>query len=134
MEFDQDYPKVGEIYPTYGPTYDFLKNDDIRKRRQVISLIFLNYKILNRFVNVVSKHILGERVKKRAKKVKAVLDGAKTREEVRKIVEKDRQRAEYYGVGKKDFVQKYYLYLSRRFNSHSKWTVIKWLISVSPSN
>jgi hypothetical protein len=55
-------------------------------------------------VSAASKIILRRRAEKRLNKIKTVLRGAKTREEVKEIVRQDWQRAEYFGVGKKDFV------------------------------
>ena len=36
VQLDQGLPIVGEIVPKYHPTYDNLKNDNIKKRRRVI--------------------------------------------------------------------------------------------------
>lgn len=36
LMLNQDYPCVGEIYPAFAPTFDELKNDNIRKRKEVI--------------------------------------------------------------------------------------------------
>jgi hypothetical protein len=47
---------------------------------------------------------LRHRASTRLKKIKITLNGAKTREDVKQVVLQDWQRAEYFGVGKKDHV------------------------------
>lgn len=93
-KFDQGLPVVSEITPKYSPTYDLIKNDNIRKRRRV----------LHKLMSYVSKKILKSRKKKRLEKIKKFLNGAKSSAEVKKLVELDWQKAEYFGVGKRDFV------------------------------
>jgi len=56
-------------------------------------------------MSYVSKKILKSRKKKRLEKIKKFLNGAKTPAEVKKLVELDWQKAEYFGVGKRDFVK-----------------------------
>jgi len=102
VQLDQGLPIVGEIVPKYHPTYDNLKNDNIRKRRRV----------LHKLMSYVSKKILKSRKKKRLDKIKKFLGGATTRAEVRQLVEEDWQRAEYFGVGKRDFVMFNFQYSS----------------------
>jgi len=55
-------------------------------------------------MSYVSKKILKSRKKKRLEKIKKFLNGAKSSAEVKKLVELDWQKAEYFGVGKRDFV------------------------------
>ena len=55
-------------------------------------------------MNYVSKKIIKTRAGNRLAKVVKLLNGAKTVAEVKEIVKEDWQRAEYFGVGKKDFV------------------------------
>ncbi len=55
-------------------------------------------------MSYVSKKILFSRKKKRIEKINKFLSGAKTVEEVKKLVQEDWQRAEYFGIGKRDFV------------------------------
>lgn len=102
VQLDQGLPIVGEIVPKYHPTYDNLKNDNIKKRRRV----------LHKLMSYVSKKILKSRKKKRLDKIKKFLGGASTRAEVRQLVEEDWQRAEYFGVGKRDFVMFNFQYSS----------------------
>lgn len=87
-------PSIGEVFPEYSATYDDLKNDRTRKRRQ----------IQHELVSKVSKQILWNRVDHRIAKIKNKLGNAKTPQEVKKLVFEDWERAEYIGVGKKEHV------------------------------
>ena len=82
------------MYPQYSATYDDLKNDRTRQRRQV----------QHRLVSIISKQILWNRVENRIAKIKAKLGNAKNPMEVKKLVLEDWERAEYIGVGKKEHV------------------------------
>mmetsp|Transcript_10635 Transcript_10635/g.9212 ORF Transcript_10635/g.9212 Transcript_10635/m.9212 type:complete len:123 (+) Transcript_10635:780-1148(+) len=94
LQADKDLPAIGEVYPQYSATYDDLKNDRTRQRRQV----------QHRLVSIISKQILWNRVENRIAKIKAKLGNAKNPMEVKKLVLEDWERAEYIGVGKKEHI------------------------------
>lgn len=53
---------------------------------------------------VASKIIIRYRAEGRFQKIKTYIKGCDTKEKVRKFVEQDWERAEYFGMGKKDYV------------------------------
>lgn len=53
---------------------------------------------------IVNRVILKRKTENRLNQIKTFLAGAKTAAEVEKLVEKDWQKAEYFGKGKKAFV------------------------------
>ena len=64
----------------------------------------LTNKRIKRFVTIASKIITAKRLQKRLQKIKDFLKGVKTREQAKMLVNQDWQKAEYAGVGKKDFI------------------------------
>ncbi|CAD8145233.1 unnamed protein product [Paramecium pentaurelia] len=86
---------VDYILPENQLSWDLDKNDTMKIKK-------LN---LRKFVCAASRVIYKLRMEKRLQKLKAFLKGATTRAEVRQLVNLDCQKAEYSGVGKKDFVK-----------------------------
>ncbi|EGR29602.1 hypothetical protein IMG5_152520 [Ichthyophthirius multifiliis] len=90
---NNDQPQLDfEKIPQYQTTWDFDKNNDLKNRK-------IN---LNKFMSVGTKIILRIRADKRLEKLKNKLSNLKTREEVKKMVSQDQQRAEYLQIGKKE--------------------------------
>lgn len=55
-------------------------------------------------MKVASKIILRYRASERLRKIRAYIQGCRTREDVKQFVKQDWERAEYFGIGKKDYV------------------------------
>ncbi len=56
-------------------------------------------------MKVASKIILRSRAEGRFQKIKTYIKGCDTKEKVRQFVKQDWERAEYFGIGKKDYVK-----------------------------
>ena len=79
----------------------------------------------------VNRVILKRKTENRLNQIKTFLAGAKTAAEVEKLVEKDWQRAEYFGKGKKEFVEPLILTIltvDNRFYSSSSTVITAFLI------
>lgn len=70
---------------------------------------------IKRWRMIVNRVILKRKTENRLNQIKTFLAGAKTAAEVEKLVEKDWQRAEYFGKGKKEFVKLFSLQLPDYF-------------------
>ena len=64
-------------------------------------------------MKAVTKQILQIRADNLITKIKAFLKDAKTREEVKKLVNDDWLKAEYAGIGKKDHVMFFFLIVGK---------------------
>jgi hypothetical protein len=91
LQRDIDAPIIEQVVPHYECQWDFDKNDDMKRHLMVQrKLREIGYKV-----------VYQNRLTERLGKIKNFLKGAKTRAEVRQMVNLDYQRAEYAGIGKK---------------------------------
>lgn len=75
------------------------------------NIYYLKKQITTVFVCAATKVVLQNRAKKYIQKIKDFLGNARTRQEVKKLVQESWQSAEYQGVGKKDFVFFFFKYI-----------------------
>ncbi|KRX00149.1 hypothetical protein PPERSA_10648 [Pseudocohnilembus persalinus] len=90
---NQDTPIIEQVVPSFDCQWDYDKNDPMKRR-------FLIQKKLTKVGTLI---ILKHRKEERLQKIKNFLNGAATKEEVKQLVNQDHQKAEYAGIGKKDF-------------------------------
>ncbi|KAL4456204.1 hypothetical protein ABPG74_014165 [Tetrahymena malaccensis] len=95
-KINQDHVMLGQRNQELQMTnnWDTDKNDNLKLRKI----------ILKRFMNAGTKIILKMRMENRLIKLKNLLCDCQTKEDVKKLVQLDWQKAEYAGVGKKEFI------------------------------
>jgi hypothetical protein len=87
-------PVIEEVIPNYQCTWDEDKNDKLKKK----------FIILQKFREISTRVTIRNRLRIRLELIKKFLGNAKSREEVKKMVELDHQKAEYSGIGKKGII------------------------------
>lgn len=88
---DIDVPIEENVVPCYQIDFDETKNDVFAVRRM----------ILKKFMKFASMVVIQNRAGRRLAKIKELLSKAKTREDVKRLVEKDWQKAENRGFNEK---------------------------------
>jgi hypothetical protein len=92
---DYDLPIYEAVMPYYKSSWNTFKNDALKMRKLR----------LKKFMKCATKIVMRLRADKRLFKIKNFLGSAKNRDDVKRLVIQDWQRADYLGSGKTNFVK-----------------------------
>jgi hypothetical protein len=92
---DYDLPIYEAVMPYYKSSWNTFKNDALKMRKLR----------LKKFMKCATKIVMRLRADKRLFKIKNFLGAAKNRDDVKRLVIQDWQRADYLGSGKTNFVK-----------------------------